>query len=86
MILNKFLTEKVKIFISQSLMEFFRLLIVGCVAILPYLISVSDKLAETGEFKINSYVILGIFVASILKGIDKGLHKSGIAEKGLIRF
>lgn len=78
--------EELKVFIKQGLQEICRILVLGFVATLPYLYMVFERMSTTGEFTINPYIFIGLFSLAFLKGIDKGLHKSGVAEQGLTRF
>lgn len=73
--------EQLKLFISESLLEFGR---VAELSVYPVLLTGINL--QTGDIAINWLLVKALLVVAALKGLDKGLHKTGIAEKGLARF
>lgn len=53
---------------------------IALVAALP----VAIPMIETGE--LNWYVIGTVALVAVLKGVDRSLHQTGVAEKGIVRF
>lgn len=63
--------------IKQFSLELFR---VALVAALPVVIASAES--GTVDYKI----VATVAVVAVLKAVDRALHESGVAEKGLTRF
>lgn len=71
---------------KQLFKELYRVYAVSVVVLSPYLLYVFKKYLDTGEWTFDYRIALVITAIGLLKGFDRGLHESGIAEKGLVRY
>lgn len=67
--------------LKDSIAELGRVVVLS---IIPVLVASVD--AENGSFSINPHVIAAVAFLAALRFLDKWLHKSGVAVKGLSRF
>lgn len=78
--------EVLKKFLKEALQEAMRMYALASPIIVLYLIQVFETMKDTGEFKINWTYLVAITVLALLRGTDRGLHESGISERGITRF
>ena len=82
---DKKMIEKIKAgaktFIIEASLEFARIIEVSVIPVLLLGINIT-----TGEIVINWILVKALLLVAVIKAVDKGLHKSGIAEQGLTRY
>lgn len=79
--MSKELKERFIIFFKEGGLEFLRL---AELSVIPVLLTGINL--TTGEIAINWLIVKALLLIAVIKGVDKGLHKSCFAEKGIVRF
>jgi hypothetical protein len=75
------LKTKIKDFFVGFLLEFLRVVYISVVPIVYTGINTT-----TGIIKINWTVVTALLIMAAFKALDRALHNSGFAEKGIVRF
>lgn len=76
---------KIQKFISEFTQEMYRVYLLATPVVIAHLIQVFEKMQTTGSFDINWNYLIAITAIAVLKSLDRGLHESGLALKGLTR-
>ena len=66
--------------------EFSRIFVVALLAVTAVLVPSLEAAQATGELAINWQAIKIVALLAIIKGVDRALHESKVAEKGITRF
>ena len=80
------MNDKLKKFLKELAQEIGRMYAFASPVIIVYLVKVFEVMRDTGVFEINWTYLIAISAIAILKGTDRALHESGIAEKGIVQF
>lgn len=78
-----FSKQMIVLFLTQFFMEQLR---VASMAALILIIPAVAEASVDGTLDLNWWAIGFAFLLSILKGVDRALHETDIAKKGLTRF